>query len=53
MGNGTLPYGDQNRERMCKICGDRFVTGYFEGREICLRCERITIEKAKADRVIE
>jgi len=41
------------RERSCEICGDRFVTGYFEGRKICLRCEQITIEKEKADRVIE
>lgn len=39
------------RERKCKIYGDRFVTGYFEGREICLRCEQVAIEKDRASRV--
>lgn len=37
-------------EQTCKICGENFTAGAMDGREICLRCERVVIEKAEVDK---
>jgi hypothetical protein len=50
MGNGTISTANM-REKMCKVCGERFLSGALENREICLACERKVVEKAKADRL--